>query len=275
MREYFTKKKGVAQVIPSTKYLWSVETINSQSITVLEKDSSWNVLKCTGTVTITGGGAGYAKGCIYIDTDITTWTSWVYENVWTTASCSFTKFSDILASEIALADWKLLVGWATNVAAAQTPSGDVTMTNTGVMVIGTDKVSSTMIAPSVLKVATTTIATASVLTLNSTPIVLVPAVAWKTIAVDSIVATINYAGVAYATNVTMEFSYTTATTKVTADIAALLDATADKAVKVGGIEAALVCAVNDGVQVKVAAGNPTAGTSDIIITVVYREVTTA
>jgi hypothetical protein len=37
------------------------ETINSQSITVLEKDASGNVLRCSGTATITDAGAGYAQ----------------------------------------------------------------------------------------------------------------------------------------------------------------------------------------------------------------------
>lgn len=44
------------------------------------------------------------------------------------------------AGEIRLADGKIMIGGATGIAAAQTPSGDVTMTNAGVMTIGAKKV---------------------------------------------------------------------------------------------------------------------------------------
>lgn len=33
--------------------------------------------------------AWYAKGCIFLDTDVATWTSWVYFNKWTNLSCVF------------------------------------------------------------------------------------------------------------------------------------------------------------------------------------------
>ena len=124
-------------------------------------------------------------------------------------------------------------------------------------------------------VATRTLTTAEILTLNTTPIALVAAPgAGIGVVVERIIATMDYAGTAYATNVTMEFRYTNGSgTKVTADIAALLDATADKIVTVQGIEAALVVTANAAVVAVAATGNPATGTSDVKVTVVYRLVT--
>jgi len=214
MLDYFRKKKGVAQTVPFTKTIWAAETINSQSITVLEKDGSGNVLRASGTVTITDGGSGYAKGCTYIDTDIATWSSATYENVWSSTSCQFVQVSGV---------------------------------------------------------AQVTIPTAEVLTLFATPVELITA-PWadKYILVDRITTSVEYVAAAYATNTTLEFSYWTATTACSADIAALLDKTADAAQTVWGIEAELAAAINDNIEVNVATGNPTAGDSDIKIAVQYR-----
>lgn len=69
----------------------------------------------------------------------------------------------------------------------------------------------------------------------------------------------------------MEFRYTDVSgTKVTADIGALLDATADKTVRVQGIEAALVPTANAAVVATTAAGNPATGNSVVTVTVFYR-----
>ena len=116
---------------------------------------------------------------------------------------------------------------------------------------------------------------AQVLALNTTPITLVAAPwAWKFINVLSIVGTVDYNSAAYATNVTLEFRYTNGSgTKVTADIAALIDATADKAVAVKGIEAALVLTDNAPVVVRTATGNPATGNSPVKFKVVYETIT--
>src|SRR3990167_9366698 len=66
-----------------------VKTINGQDVRILEKDRSGDILKATGTVTITDGASGYAKGCYYIDTDVASGTSCVYENVGTNTSSNF------------------------------------------------------------------------------------------------------------------------------------------------------------------------------------------
>lgn len=123
----------------------------------------------------------------------------------------------------------------------------------------------------VIQTLTTTITSAQILALNTTAKEIIPAPwAWKVVIVDKVIATIDYGTATYATNTTLEVRYGTATTKVTADIAWLLTATADKAVSVGGIEAELVTAINDNVKVNVATGNPITWDSNIKITAVYR-----
>ena len=122
---------------------------------------------------------------------------------------------------------------------------------------------------------TVTLTSAEVLAMNTTPITLVAAPwAGKYINVLSIVGTVDYNSAAYATNVTLEFRYTNGSgTKVTADIGALLDATADKAVGVKGIEAATVLTANAPIVVRTATGNPATGNSPVKFHVVYEIIT--
>ena len=91
---YFFKRKGVRNIVPSHKTIGVDETINSQTITVLEKDANGDVLRATGIVTVTDGGAWYAKGCLYIDTDVAGGTSGLFVNVGTTTSCNFDLVTD-------------------------------------------------------------------------------------------------------------------------------------------------------------------------------------
>ena len=127
-------------------------------------------------------------------------------------------------------------------------------------------------ATDTLLTTTTVITSAQVLTSFTTPIELVPAPwAWKAIRVESIIATVDYNSAAYATNTTLEARYTNwSGTKVSADIAWLLTATADKYVSVGGLEAELVLTANAPVVVRTATGNPATGNSPITVTVNYR-----
>ena len=118
-----------------------------------------------------------------------------------------------------------------------------------------------------------TFTTAELLAWYTTPKTLVPA-PWAGIAivVDKIILSMDYVSAAYATNTTLEFRYTNGSgTKVTADSAAMLDATADKITSLGGIEAALVLTANAAVVACVATGNPVTGDSDIKIKTIYRK----
>lgn len=64
-------------------------TTIATGVTALLKDSSNNALFCTGTTVPADAGALYAKGCIFIDTDVATGTSGLYVNVGTADSCVF------------------------------------------------------------------------------------------------------------------------------------------------------------------------------------------
>lgn len=67
----------------------STETPDTTEVVVLDKDSSGDVLKATGTTVPSDAESGFAKGCIFIDTDVVTGTSGTYDNVGTTTSCNF------------------------------------------------------------------------------------------------------------------------------------------------------------------------------------------
>lgn len=80
---YFTGYNGV-------QLQGAAETINSQTITGLLANSVGDLLFATGTVTVTDGGTGFAKGCLYIKTDVSTGTTGLYCNKGTNTSCQFT-----------------------------------------------------------------------------------------------------------------------------------------------------------------------------------------
>lgn len=83
---YFTGYNGV-------QLQGETETINSQSIKGNLADSNGDLLHCSGTVTITDGGTGFAKGCLYIKTDVATGTTGLYCNKGTNTSCQFTAIT--------------------------------------------------------------------------------------------------------------------------------------------------------------------------------------
>lgn len=65
------------------------ETVNSVNITVLMADPSGDILFAQGTTVPTNGSSGYAKGCIFIDTDVAGGTGAFYLNKGTTTSSTF------------------------------------------------------------------------------------------------------------------------------------------------------------------------------------------
>jgi hypothetical protein len=68
---------------------WS-ETVNSVSITTLLTDGSGDILLATGTTVPTNSSTGFAKGCLFIDTDVGTGTTGLYCNKGTNTACAFT-----------------------------------------------------------------------------------------------------------------------------------------------------------------------------------------
>ena len=120
------------------------DTINSQSVSVLMKDADGDILLCTGTVTVTDGGSGYAKGCIYIKTDVATGTTGRYENVGTNISCNFdtvgstgvTTLTALTDTSIATpASGHILIWDGSNSWDNKAVSGDITISNLGVVAI--------------------------------------------------------------------------------------------------------------------------------------------
>ena len=63
--------------------------IGGNNIKVLEYDVNNHVLKASGTTVPTAASAGFAKGCIFIDTDAATGYGSRYENIGTNLSCTF------------------------------------------------------------------------------------------------------------------------------------------------------------------------------------------
>lgn len=65
-------------------------TTVATGVTALLKDGSGKVLLATGTTVPSNGGTKYAKGCLFIDTDVATGTTGLYCNKGTSAACVFT-----------------------------------------------------------------------------------------------------------------------------------------------------------------------------------------
>lgn len=66
----------------------------TDDIKVLIYDGSDDVLLATGTDVPSDDTAGYAKGCLFVDTDVAAATTGLYVNVGTTSDCDFDAVSD-------------------------------------------------------------------------------------------------------------------------------------------------------------------------------------
>lgn len=112
----------------------------SSTLSIRETDKSGLALSatCIGTPPTTAN--IFQHGCLIIQTDSGSGNKAVYENTGTSASPSWDLVGSTAAGEIALANGKVLIGNASNVAAAQTFTGDVTTSNAGVTAIGAGKV---------------------------------------------------------------------------------------------------------------------------------------
>jgi hypothetical protein len=169
------------------------------SVKILAYDSAGKILLATGTTVPSDSGAGYAKGCIFIDTDVGAGSQGMYINVGTTAACNFDVITTIgtgdvgtteieddaitLAKMAALAQGSIIVGGAANAPTALSAKGsakilvgdgtdlksvavigDVTLAANGTVTIGAKKVLSTMLADAVLHVDKVSLSKADILT---------------------------------------------------------------------------------------------------------------
>lgn len=67
----------------------STEVLGSETVAVLLRDGNGDVLFATGTTLPTDATTGYAKGCIFIDTDVATGTGSMYLNKGVNTACVF------------------------------------------------------------------------------------------------------------------------------------------------------------------------------------------
>jgi hypothetical protein len=99
------------------------------TVTVLIYDPDGNRILSRGT-TVPSAAAGYAKGALFLKTNAGNGVQALYENIGTTASCSFSLVGSIVPAEIALPEGNLLIG--NNVGAAVALDGKAS----GVIPIG-------------------------------------------------------------------------------------------------------------------------------------------
>lgn len=211
-------------------------TINSQSVVPLARDSSGNVLRATGTVVITDGGAGYAKNCLYIKTNATTSNSGLYTNNGTTSSCAF-----------------VLVG-----------------------TIGSASVGVTQLATDALGEVTVSLTAAQIKAIHTTPITAVAAPgAGKYISVDEIRWNMTYGSIAFTGSNNLEFRYTDGSgAKVSADLAAAtLNAAANAIRSIKPVTTELTPVLNAAVVIVAPVADPGAGNSTATVTIRYHVVT--
>lgn len=69
------------------------------NIRIMEFDEDHDAVHCTGTDVPTDTTSGYAKGCIFIDTDVATGTTGRYENVGTNTSCNFDIITGVIGAD--------------------------------------------------------------------------------------------------------------------------------------------------------------------------------
>jgi len=162
-------------------------TIGAETFDVLMKDNADDILWATGTTVPTDAGDGFAKGCIFIDTDVTTGSQGVYVNVGTSASCNFDVLGTIAAGSMALADMaaitrgnlivggvdgavsqlvgktvgKILTGDGTDVVAV-TMSGDATIAASGAVTLAAAAVNSAKLDDSIVQYAEVAVTSANI-----------------------------------------------------------------------------------------------------------------
>lgn len=91
---------------------YDVKTIGSVTVKVKEFDGSGMIVRCEGTTVPTADSAGFAKGCLFVDTDAADGTKGLYENIGTTAASDFNLVGDATVGEIALTTGSILIGAA-------------------------------------------------------------------------------------------------------------------------------------------------------------------
>jgi len=86
--------RGLRSIILEGTVVSATKAGTSAAIKVLIYDGDRNVLHATGTDVPADDTSGYAKGCLFVDTDVAAATTGLYVNIGTTAECDFDAVSD-------------------------------------------------------------------------------------------------------------------------------------------------------------------------------------
>lgn len=68
----------------------ATEKIGAETVTPILADSNGDILLATGLTVPTDASTGYAKGCLFVDTDVASGTTGLNCNKGTNTSCQFT-----------------------------------------------------------------------------------------------------------------------------------------------------------------------------------------
>jgi hypothetical protein len=165
----------------------TLEGRTASGVTTLMKNGSGKILLATGTSVPADAGAGYAKGCLFIDTDVGAGSQGVYVNVGTITSCNFDVLGSVAAGSVGIADMtaitrgnllvggvagavselvgktagKVICGDGTDVIAA-TMSGDATISAAGVVTIANAAVTSAKLDDSIVQYSEVAVTSANI-----------------------------------------------------------------------------------------------------------------
>ena len=162
-----------------------------------------------------------------------------------------------------------------HLASASVTSAKLATGAVGTTALAAGSVTSATVDENVMQYVTVTIPSASILTMNGTPVTLVPGQAGKVISFAGATLMLDYGGVQYATNGTLQVLEETSATVLSTTVAStFLFATADRVSSCKPITTDVVLTPGKGIQLFVPTGNPTAGTSVLRVKVAYRVHTT-
>jgi len=91
---------------------YDTKTIGAVTVKVKEFDSASMIVRCEGTTVPTADSAGFAKGCLFVDTDAADGVKGLYENIGTTSASDFNLVGDATVGEIGLTTGSILIGAA-------------------------------------------------------------------------------------------------------------------------------------------------------------------
>ena len=88
------KTRMLDSIILSGTVVSATRAGTTNSIKALIYDEDGDILYATGTDVPADATAGYAKGCLFIDTDVAAATTGLYVNIGSTAECNFDAVAD-------------------------------------------------------------------------------------------------------------------------------------------------------------------------------------